>query len=102
MALALDSYFSVQRMAEFEPVCREIAAKLIARLPRNSDVELTTEFADVFAIEVQCAVNRGFRHPRNSSGLLLHALREWRERPSKQSAPGRRLGSSLGVKISTK
>ena len=52
---SIDSYFSAQRLAEFEPVCREIAGKLIARLPRNRDVELTTEFADVFAIEVQCA-----------------------------------------------
>lgn len=51
----IDSYFSAQRLAEFEPVCREIAGKLIARLPRNRDVELTTEFADVFAIEMQCA-----------------------------------------------
>jgi cytochrome P450 len=51
----IDSYFSAQRMTDFEPVCRCIAAKLIARLPKETDIEITTEFADVFAIEVQCA-----------------------------------------------
>jgi cytochrome P450 len=51
----IDSYFSAQRLAEFEPVCQEIAGKLIARLPRNRDLELTPEFADLFASEMQCA-----------------------------------------------
>jgi cytochrome P450 len=49
----IDAYFSAQRMTEFEPVCRSIAAKLIARLP--NETEIAAEFADVFAIEAQCA-----------------------------------------------
>jgi hypothetical protein len=49
----IDAYFSAQRMTEFEPVCRSIAAKLIARLP--NETEIAAEFADVFAIEARCA-----------------------------------------------
>jgi hypothetical protein len=36
-------------------MCRNIAARLITGLPKDSEIEITTEFADVFAIEVQCA-----------------------------------------------
>jgi cytochrome P450 len=51
----IDPYFSAQRMTVFEPVCRNIAERLITGLPKDSEIEITTEFADVFAIEVQCA-----------------------------------------------
>lgn len=51
----IDPHFSAQRMAAFEPVCRGIAKNLVARLPRETEIEIATEFADIFAIEVQCA-----------------------------------------------
>lgn len=51
----VDSYFSPQRMAEFEPVCRRIAIDLVRESSARRELEFTTEFADVFAIRVQCA-----------------------------------------------
>lgn len=35
----IDSYFSAQRVAAFKPVCRDIAGKLIARLPQGGGTE---------------------------------------------------------------
>jgi cytochrome P450 len=51
----VESYFSAERMLAFEPVCREVSIDLIGRLPKNGETELIAEFADVFAVEVQCA-----------------------------------------------
>ncbi len=51
----IDGYFTPERMARFEPVCREVAVGLIRRLPRTGVVDFMREFADVFAIEIQCA-----------------------------------------------
>ncbi|MGY6258038.1 cytochrome P450 [Paraburkholderia caledonica] len=48
-------YFSAQRMAVFEPVCREIAASLVNGLSRGDEVEFNARFAQDFAMNIQCA-----------------------------------------------
>lgn len=51
----IEPYFEPERMAQFEPVCRDLAAGLVARLPRGQEVELMATFARTFALQVQCA-----------------------------------------------
>ena len=51
----LDPYFAPAPMQAFEPVCRGIAAALLQRLPRDGELELMADFADEFAVRVQCA-----------------------------------------------
>ncbi len=42
-------------MVEFEPQCREIATNLVESLAAREEVELIEEFAQAFAVRVQCA-----------------------------------------------
>lgn len=51
----MDPYFSPSAMAAFEPTCRQIAARLVGRLPAGGAVDLVTGFAELFALQVQCA-----------------------------------------------
>lgn len=51
----VEPYFNEQAMAEFEPVCRGIAVDLVKRLPSKGEVEFMTQFAEDFALEIQCA-----------------------------------------------
>lgn len=51
----LDPYFEPERMAVFEPVCRAIAAGLTKKLLERDEVEFVSEFAESFAVQVQCA-----------------------------------------------
>jgi cytochrome P450 len=51
----IEPYFGPQRMQAFEPVCREIAVNLANGLPAGGEVELMGEFAQNFALQVQCA-----------------------------------------------
>jgi cytochrome P450 len=51
----IDPYFSPSAMATFEPTCRQIAARLVARLPADGAVDLVAGFAELFALQVQCA-----------------------------------------------
>lgn len=51
----IDPYFSPSAMAAFEPTCRQIAARLVTRLPAAGAVDLVTGFAELFALQVQCA-----------------------------------------------
>ena len=51
----IDPYFNAERMKKFEPVCRALVAGLIERLASRTEIEWISEFADVFAVEVQCA-----------------------------------------------
>jgi cytochrome P450 len=51
----IEPYFGPHRMDAFEPVCREIAARLASGLPAGGDVELMAEFAQSFALQFQCA-----------------------------------------------
>ena len=51
----IDPYFSAERMAVFEPACREISADLVEQAVASGEVELMSRFALPFAVRVQCA-----------------------------------------------
>ena len=51
----IEPYFNEQRMAAFEPVCRQIATDLVRQAPKNIDFEFIADFARVYAVQVQCA-----------------------------------------------
>ena len=51
----IEPYFHADKMAAFEPECRQIAATLAASLLERDDVELIGEFAQLFAVRAQCA-----------------------------------------------
>ena len=51
----VDKYFSSERIAEFELVCRNIAAALLSELSGRQEIEVAAELADLFAIRIQCA-----------------------------------------------
>src|SRR5690554_7685573 len=42
-------------MAAFEPHCRALANKLVSDLAREKPIELIAQFAQQFALQVQCA-----------------------------------------------
>ncbi|SEF14078.1 hypothetical protein SAMN02787142_8187 [Burkholderia sp. WP9] len=72
----IEPYFSPQRMAVFEPVCREIAASLVNGLSSGDEVEFNARFAQDFAMNIQCAFlgwSGELRAP------LLHWIRKNRE-----------------------
>jgi cytochrome P450 len=50
----VDRYFTADRMKAFEPVVREIAAEMMAELPRGEDVEAMTILAQPYASRAQC------------------------------------------------
>lgn len=51
----IEPYFSAERMALFEPVCREIAEDLATTALHRDQIELMAEFAQPFALRIQCA-----------------------------------------------
>jgi cytochrome P450 len=51
----IDRYFIAERMKEFEPTCRTIVERLIRLLVNQQEVDWVTDFADIFAVQVQCA-----------------------------------------------
>jgi cytochrome P450 len=51
----IERYFEPQAIAAFEPACRQIAAGLARSLRGRGEVELIAEFAELFAVRVQCA-----------------------------------------------
>jgi len=51
----VERYFGGEQMVEFEPQCREIATDLVESLAAREEVELIEEFAQSFAVQVQCA-----------------------------------------------
>jgi cytochrome P450 len=51
----IEGYFSPQRVEAFVPACRDIAVKLVDRLPADGETELMSEFAELYAAEIQCA-----------------------------------------------
>lgn len=69
----VDHYFSSERMAAFEPVCRAIAAELWSAVPRGRDVDVMEQFAEPFANHVQCAF-------MGWPASLREPLREWTRR----------------------
>lgn len=51
----IETYFSPERMAVFEPVCRDIVAELMRGLRARQEVEFMADLARPFAERVQCA-----------------------------------------------
>ena len=51
----VESYFIPACMRRFEPVCREIAQELVRQLGRTGAVDFMADFAEPFALGVQCA-----------------------------------------------
>lgn len=51
----IEPYFSAERMAEFEPICREIAEDLATSALYRDRIELMADFAQPFALRIQCA-----------------------------------------------
>lgn len=51
----IESYFDQDHIAAFAPACRDIARRLVQALPHNEPVEWVSKFAQIFALEVQCA-----------------------------------------------
>ena len=49
----IDPYFSPERMAAFEPICRNIAANLVNDMAARQETDLMREFAQDFALQVQ-------------------------------------------------
>lgn len=51
----IEPYFAPERMAAFEPVCRNIVVELVQDLPARGEVEFMADVARPFAEQVQCA-----------------------------------------------
>ena len=51
----IEPYFSEKRMAAFETVCRDLAAKLVPSLNSRPEVQFMADAALPFAVQVQCA-----------------------------------------------
>ena len=51
----IEPYFSPERMAAFEPVCRELAVDLVCGALASGQLELMAELAVPFAAHAQCA-----------------------------------------------
>ena len=51
----IEPYFSPQRMAAFDPVCRDIAVNLVLSLPADGETELMATLAQDFALQLQSA-----------------------------------------------
>lgn len=50
---AIEPYFSVEKVAEFKPICQAIAAELAEQLTHKS--EIMQSFAELYAARIQCA-----------------------------------------------
>lgn len=51
----IEPYFEPLQMEAFAPVCREVAVRLVQALPEQAGVELMADFAQIFALQIQCA-----------------------------------------------
>lgn len=51
----IEPYFNAERMAAFEPVCREVAAALVDKLPDAGETEFMAALAEDFSLQVQSA-----------------------------------------------
>lgn len=51
----VESYFSPEAIARFEPVCRKLAKNQIGQLPFGQAVDCISQLAQNFALSVQCA-----------------------------------------------
>lgn len=51
----IDAYFQPDRLATFDPRCRQIAADLVGSVLEGGEVEFIEAFAHRYAVRVQCA-----------------------------------------------
>ncbi len=51
----VDTYFTQPYIDAFAPACREIARRLVQRLPRAVEVDFMADFAQDFSLEIQSA-----------------------------------------------
>ncbi len=51
----IERHFEPKRVEAFEPVCRKISTDLVSGLERCREIELVTQFAQRFAVRIQCA-----------------------------------------------
>lgn len=51
----IEPYFDPGHMTSFAPVCRTIAQRLVQDLPRGEAIELISKFAQIYALQIQCA-----------------------------------------------
>lgn len=66
---AIEPYFSVEKIAEFKPLCQAIAADLVEQLPSVTDV--MASLAASYAVRIQCAF---MGWPQSLEGVLLDWL----------------------------
>lgn len=66
----IEPYFDSEHMAAFAPECHAIASRLVEALPSDGSIELISEFAQIYALQVQCA---WLGWPES----LREPLREW-------------------------
>lgn len=69
----IEPYFSKERMAAFEPVCRVIARGVVSGLVGRAKVEFIREVALPFAVGVQCAF---LGWPERLKGQLVEWIRK--------------------------
>ncbi|HEY5858240.1 MAG TPA: cytochrome P450 [Aldersonia sp.] len=69
----VDSYFTDERLAEFEPALRQICTDHVASVPRGEDVDFMAAVAEPFANDVTCAF-------MGWPDSLRQPLREWTEK----------------------
>lgn len=79
----IEPYFSPDAMARFEPRCREIARELVQSLPESGHIDAVPNFAEDFALRIQCAF-MGWRSD------LHEPLREWLHRNQAATLAGDR------------
>ncbi|HLT98527.1 MAG TPA: cytochrome P450 [Burkholderiaceae bacterium] len=51
----IEPYFDERHMAEFAPTCHQVARTLVSSTPTNISIEFISEFAQIFALQIQCA-----------------------------------------------
>jgi cytochrome P450 len=51
----IEPYFEQPRIDAFEPQCRDIARRLVQSIVGREEVECSSQFAQPFAVQVQCA-----------------------------------------------
>ncbi|ROQ21256.1 hypothetical protein EDC38_1879 [Marinimicrobium koreense] len=66
----IEPFFTDQRMALFEPECRDIAAELARAIAGRKQVDIVAELAEPFALQIQCAF-------LGWPDSLQEPLREW-------------------------
>lgn len=51
----IERQFSPAHVSAFEPLCRTISTELVSSLPRGKEIDLVAQFAQLFAVRIQCA-----------------------------------------------